>query len=656
MSMPPKLPVYPFAALVGQELLKKALILNAINPRLGGVLVRGEKGTAKSTAARGLAALLPPIPMVTGCPFHCHPEQAELRCDACRERLARGEALPVRCRPMPVVDLPLGTTEDRLLGSIDLEKAIKRGERHFEPGLLATANRGILYVDEVNLLDDHLVDVLLDAAAMGVNVVEREGISFEHPARFILVGTMNPEEGELRPQLLDRFGLCVEVTGLSNLDDRMAVVTRRLACEENPEVFAREWEAHQERLRENIISARERLSQVTYKPEILRLISMICLDQGVDGHRADIFMLKAARTLAANYGHPEVLPEDVREAALLVLPHRRRRQPFGDTRLDQDKLEETFKKFQEEQDAEPVPPGPAPLSEAASESSGKSRIGEVMSEPGDPFAVAPLELSPSRQVRNAPGTRTRTRSDNRTGRYVRATPTPPATPDLALDATLRAAAPYQSVRHKGNLALAIAEPDLRHKVRERKIGRHILLVVDASGSMGTRERMRETKAAILALLLDAYQRRERVGLVVFQGEKAVTALPFTHSIEIAQRYLRDLPTGGKTPLPHGLALAVDMIQKERARHPKDAFLLVLITDGKANISLTGKPPMTEVRTLAAQIRTLGVNALVLNTERFAPCLDLGGLPEISQLMGAAHYNIDKLRARDLMAHIGKAWG
>ena len=483
--MPPKPPVYPFAALVGQELLKKALILNAINPRLGGLLVRGEKGTAKSTAARGLAALLPPIPVVAGCPFHCHPEQAELMCGSCRERLAKGEALPVRYRPMPVVDLPLGATEDRLLGSIDLERAIKSGERHFEPGLLAAANRGILYVDEVNLLDDHLVDVLLDAAAMGVNVVEREGISFEHPARFILVGTMNPEEGELRPQLLDRFGLCVEVTGLTNLDERMAVVTRRLAYEADSAGFAAQWEPHQERLRDNIISARERLPRVTYTPEILRLISMICLDQGVDGHRADIFMLKAAQTLAAFYGHVEVIQADVREAALLVLPHRRRRQPFGDTRLDQDKFEETFKKFQAEQDAEPVPPGPAPVSEAASASSGKSLIGEVTSDPGDPFAVAPLELAPSRQVRNAPGTRTRTRSDNRTGRYVRATPTPPAIPDLALDATLRAAAPYQSIRDKGNLALAIAEPDLRHKVRERKIGRHILLVVDASGSMGT---------------------------------------------------------------------------------------------------------------------------------------------------------------------------
>jgi magnesium chelatase subunit D len=555
---------------------------------------------------------------------------------------------------MPVVDLPLGTTEDRLLGSIDLEKAIKSGEKHFEPGLLAAANRGILYVDEVNLLDDHLVDVLLDAAAMGVNVVEREGISFEHPARFILVGTMNPEEGELRPQLLDRFGLCVEVAGLPNLDDRMAVVTRRLAFEDDPHGFAQDWEARQESLREAIILARQRLSLVTYPPDILRLISMICLDQGVDGHRADIYMLKAAQTLAAYHGHTKVLPEDVREAALLVLPHRRRRQPFGDTRLDQDKLAETFQKFQEEQDAAPIPPCPPPMAETASPGETTTRRGEITTAPADPFPVTPLDLAPSREARTAPGSRTRTRSEDRTGRYVRATPTPPAAPDLALDATLRAAAPYQIMRHKGNLALAIADPDIRHKVRERKIGRHILLVVDASGSMGAKERMRETKAAILSLLLDAYRRRERVGLVVFQGSRATPVLPFTHSIEIAQRFLRDLPTGGKTPLPHGLALAVDLIKKERTKHPKDAFLLVLITDGKANVSLTGKLAMTEVKELAVQVRTLGINSLILNTERYwheASCL-----PEISQMMGASYYTIEKLRANDIVTRIGDVWG
>jgi len=263
-----------------------------------------------------------------------------------------------------------------------------------------------------------------------------------------------------------------------------------------------------------------------------------------------------------------------------------------------------------------------------------------------------LELPPDRQTKRAPGSRTRAQSEDGRGRYVRATSVWPATPDLALDATLRAAAPFQTLRERGNLALAVADPDLRFKVREKKIGRHILFVLDASGSMGARERMAETKAAILSLLLDAYQRRERVGLIVFRGEQAVTALPFTHSIEVAQRRLRDLPTGGKTPLPHALALALNMLRKEKARYPKDAYLLVLISDGKANISLTGRPPVVEAKELAAQIRALGVNALILDTERYWH--EEGCLVALSNILGGPRYSLEQLRAGDLLHHIGKA--
>ncbi|MEW6388607.1 MAG: magnesium chelatase subunit D family protein [Thermodesulfobacteriota bacterium] len=652
--MTAKRPVYPFAALVGQELLKKALILNAVNPKLGGVLVRGEKGTAKSTAARGLAELLPPMPVVANCPFHCDPEQEEMMCDSCLERKAKGEALPVRLRPMPVVDLPLGTTEDRLLGTIDLEKAIKSGEKHFEPGLLAAANRGILYVDEVNLLDDHLVDVLLDAAAMGVNVVEREGISFSHPARFILVGTMNPEEGELRPQLLDRFGLCVEVSGLQNVPDRMAVVGRRLAYEEGPEEFAGKWQGEQEQLRQAIISARERLPQVKSSRDILRLITCVCLDQGVDGHRADIYMLKAAQTLAAYHGREEVDLEDVRQAAMLVLPHRLRRKPFGEAKMDQKILEESIRKHREEQEKGHLPPHAGVRPEAASSPEDAHRIGEVTVAPGEPFPVKPLELPPDRAAKQVPGKRTRARSEDQTGRYVRPTLTRPSAPDLALDATLRAAAPYQGIREKGNLALAITDPDLRYKVRERRIGRHILFVVDASGSMGADRRMAETKAAILSLLLDAYQKRERVGLVVFRGEDAKLALPFTNSIQTAQKYLQHLPTGGKTPLPHALHLAYDLIKKEKAKCPQDAFLLVLITDGKANISLGHRPPVTEAKELAVQIKSLGVNALILDTERYWH--EEGCLVALSQILDCRRFSIDNLKAPEVVSRIGEALG
>jgi len=655
--MTPKRPVYPFAALVGQERLKQALILNAVNPLIGGVLIRGEKGTAKSTAARGLAELLPPMATVAGCPFHCHPELPELMCDACRQRQAQGEVLPRRDRPMPVVDLPLGTTEDRLLGTIDLEKAIKSGEKHFEPGLLAAANRGILYVDEVNLLDDHLVDVLLDAAAMGVNVVEREGISFTHPARFILVGTMNPEEGELRPQLLDRFGLCVEVTGLHNLDARMAVVERRLAFEADPDGFAANWQAQQEEIRRAILTARELLPRVKFSPELLRLITAICVDQGVDGHRADIFMLKVAQTLAAFGGRDAVTPQDVREAATLVLPHRLRRKPFSDSEMDENRLEETFRKHAEDLAPRTEPsPSPQPGGAAADEDE-VTVIAEVSVAPGSTFPVKPLDLPHDRQIKQAPGTRTRARSDDATGRYVRPTLSKSGPPDLALDATIRAAAPYQSLRERGNLALAIQDPDLRYKVREKRLGRHILFVVDASGSMGADQRLAETKAAILSLLIDAYQKRERVGLIVFRGATAKVALPFTHSVEMAQRYLAHLPTGGKTPLPHALNLARELLQKEKARHPKDAFLLVLITDGRANLSLSaGRAPMAEVKELAAQIGDLGINALVLDTERFAPCLDLGCLPELSRILRGQYHSVASLRAPEVVARITSVLG
>ncbi len=650
--MTPKRPVYPFAALVGQDLLKLALILNAVNPRLGGVLVRGEKGTAKSTAARGLAELLPLMPVVAGCPFHCDPHDPAAMCDDCRTRHAAGETLAVRRRPMPVVDLPLGTTEDRLLGTIDLEKAVKTGQRHFEPGILAAAHRGILYVDEVNLLDDHLVDVLLDAAAMGVNVVEREGISFAHPARFILIGTMNPEEGELRPQLLDRFGLCVEVTGLKDYAARMTVVERRLAFEADPEAFAAAWEEEQEALRLKILAARERLARVRFDREILRLITAICLDQGVDGHRADIYMLKCAQTLAAWHGREELEPADVREAALLVLPHRLRKKPLGEARLNREKLAETFRKFQEAQEKPPTPPGPGPDYEPGATEAGGQAIGEVLTAPGEPFAVKPLELEPDREANLAPGRRTRGQSTDGTGRYVRARLSPVGPPDLALDATLRAAAPCQSFRDRGNLAVAIADPDLRYKVREKRLGRHLLFVVDASGSMGADQRMAETKAAILSLLVDAYQRRERVGLITFRGESATLALPFTNSVDLAQKHLVSLPTGGKTPLPAALALAHDLLAREKARHPRDAFLLILITDGKANISISGQNPVAEAKELAARIRALGVKALILDTERYWH--EEGCLVALSQILNCRRHSLDSLRAADVVARVGAA--
>lgn len=325
---------YCFTAIAGQEDMKTALVLNVINPHLGGVLIRGEKGTAKSTAVRALAELLPMRPQVRGCQFGCDPFDKAHMCDSCREKQENGEALEIIYAPMRVIDLPVSATEDRVVGTLDMEYAIKTGEKKFESGILANANRNILYVDEVNLLDDHVVDVLLDSAAMGVNTVEREGISYSHPAEFILVGTMNPEEGDLRPQLIDRFGLSVMVEGEREVKQRVEVLERRLKYENSPEEFFAEWEPKQKELRCDIEEARKRLGSVTYSREILELIANISIELDVDGHRADIVMLKTAMTLAAYHKKTEVEKEEILQAARLVLPHRMRRRPFEETQFD----------------------------------------------------------------------------------------------------------------------------------------------------------------------------------------------------------------------------------------------------------------------------------------------------------------------------------
>ncbi len=339
---------YPFTAIVGQEKMKRALILNAISSQIGGVLIRGERGTAKSTAARALAALLPEIEVVADCPFGCEPGPIDGLCDLCRDRVAKGEVLPTTKRRTRFVDLPVSATEDRVVGTLDIEKAIQHGERRFEPGVLAAANRGLLYVDEVNLLDDHVVDLLLDSAAMGVNVVEREGISFSHPARFMLVGTMNPEEGDLRPQLLDRFALCVDMHGISDPRQRVAIVERRIAYESDPEGFYQEWLPREEQLSDAIFQARSALPGVHHTQRDLYTIAQLTTSFKVDGHRADIVILKTARAHAAWQGRLAIVEQDILLAAELALPHRLKRQPFEEASMDAGQLEDRLKKARSE--------------------------------------------------------------------------------------------------------------------------------------------------------------------------------------------------------------------------------------------------------------------------------------------------------------------
>lgn len=325
---------YPFTAIVGQDMMKKALILNAINPSIGGVLIKGEKGTAKSTAVRALAEVLPSVTVVADCQFRCDPFEPGVYCPECAERVVKGEQLPTKEARMKVVELPVNATEDRVVGTLDLEHAISQGKKKFEPGILAEANRNILYVDEINLLDDHVVDVLLDAAAMGVNTVEREGVSISHPAKFVLIGTMNPEEGDIRPQLLDRFGLSVEVFGEHEAAQRVEVIKRRLAFEANPDAFCEEYSQRQTELAQQLLTARNILQKVVVSDAILEKAAELSIRLDVDGHRADITMLKTAMTVAACANRQQVSVADLREASLLVLPHRMRRRPFEETGLD----------------------------------------------------------------------------------------------------------------------------------------------------------------------------------------------------------------------------------------------------------------------------------------------------------------------------------
>lgn len=332
--------IYPFTAIVGQKRMRRALILNAIDTRIGGVLIRGERGTGKSTAARALAALLPPVQVVQDCRFGCDPDKPVTWCTECRERFSDDENPPVETRQTPFINLPISATEDRVVGTLDIEKAIQKGERHFEPGVLASANRGLLYIDEVNLLDDHVVDVLLDSAAMGMNIVEREGISFAHPARFILVGTMNPEEGDLRPQLLDRFALSVNIHGILEPRQRVQIMERNIAFEADPEAFREEWLVKEQELSEQIAQARDLVSQVRYTSRDLLIIADLTAKMQVDGHRADLVILKASRAHAAFEGRESITPRDIALAAELALPHRVKAGPFRQSDMGVSQLEE----------------------------------------------------------------------------------------------------------------------------------------------------------------------------------------------------------------------------------------------------------------------------------------------------------------------------
>nr|WP_283137624.1 putative cobaltochelatase [Rhizohabitans arisaemae] len=656
---------YPFSAVVGLDDLKLALILNAVSPRVGGVLVRGEKGTAKSTVVRALAAQLPAIEVVYGCRFSCDPAAPD---PACPDGPHGAEA-PGRTRPASLVELPVGASEDRLAGSLDLEKALTDGVKAFEPGLLAAAHRGVLYVDEVNLLHDHLVDLLLDAAALGTCYVEREAVSVRHAARFLLVGTMNPEEGELRPQLLDRFGLTVEVRASREPAERAEVVRRRLAFEDDPATFAERWTAQEAELAGRIGEARERVSRVVLPDARLLQIAEVCAAFDVDGLRADLVTANAAVAHAAWHGRTEVTAEDVRAAARLALPHRRRRDPFDAPGLDESRLDDLLGQDDPDPDPDPDPgpgggsdpgsdpgqgpaqpdppgetaadpppagtPGPDATSpDAEGPDSGEPGAGATQSRtaaPGEPYRVPVLSVPGLGE--GAAGRRSRARTPH--GRTIGSRVPRGRVRRLHLTATLRAAAPYQARRGRSGPGMRIRGTDLREPIAEGREGNLVLFVVDASGSMAARSRMRAVKTAVLSLLLDAYQRRDKIGLVTFRGAGAELALPPTSSVEVGAARLRLLPTGGRTPLAAGLVKAAETLRVERLRDPDRRPLLVVVTDGRATSG--GAADVPRAAGLLA-----GTAAVVVDCE--SGMVRLGLACDLAARLGARLVPLDSLSA------------
>ncbi|MEV7683376.1 putative cobaltochelatase [Streptomyces sp. NPDC088341] len=689
---------YPFTAIVGMDDLRLGLLLNAVSPAVGGVLVRGEKGTAKSTAVRALSALLPELAVVAGCRFGCDPAAPDPHCPDGPHGSGPGVSRPPR-----MVELPVGASEDRLVGALDIERALSEGVKAFEPGLLADAHRGVLYVDEVNLLHDHLVDLLLDAAAMGASYVEREGVSVRHAARFLLVGTMNPEEGELRPQLLDRFGLTVEVAASREPEQRVEVVRRRLAYDDDPAAFAARWAGEESALRERIVAARALLPEVRLGDAALLQIAATCAAFEVDGMRADIVMARTATALAAWAGRTEVGAEDVRRAALLALPHRRRRNPFDAPGLDEDRLDDTLERFKGEddnggdggndggdggedpdndpdgggsggpdgpggggippqggpevsdtpresgagRDDTPAAPEPEPTTESGRAGAGAEADGGAGSGagsgPGEQSAVRAAEpfrtktLSVPGLGEGAAGRRSRARTEH--GRTTGSRRPRGALTKLHLAATVQAAAPHQRARGRSGPGLVVRGDDLRQATREGREGNLVLFVVDASGSMAARARMSAVKGAVLSLLLDAYQRRDKVGLVTFRGRTAEVALPPTSSVDAAAARLESLPTGGRTPLAAGLLKAHDVLRVERMRDPARRPLLLVVTDGRA----TGGPDPVALAARAARLHASeGTASVVVDCESGPVRLGLAG--SLASALAGTAITLDELRA------------
>ena len=632
--------IYPFTAVVGQKQAKKALLIALVNQKAGGLLIGGAKGTAKSVLARSCA------------------------------ELAGGRRL---------LTLPLNMTEDMLFGSIDIEYAVSLGEKRFSPGLLARATDNILYIDEANLLRQDLLTAVLDANSAGVNNVERDGISCSHAVRTTLIATMNPEEGTLPPHILDRFGMYVDVQALTAVQERVEIMQRALAYSRNILEFRRRYAEETQQLAAKLAAARELLPQVMASDAMLMLAAQLCAQAYCAGHRAELYLLEAARALAALGGRSYVLPKDIEEAAQFVLPHRMRKLPEQqseepeqqeDNQREDDSEQDEDNSPEDEQDNDEDSQLPPPLDSGeddkdageSSEDEDDSRDGQQKEQDNSNFAPEEqladidktfrlpkllLDFGKDRNVRRGSGKRSVTKTDLKQGRYVRAEQPKGWVTDLAFDATIRAAAPYQRLREDNGCALNIKEEDLRQKVREKRIGNTFLFAVDASGSMGARERMRAVKGAIFYMLQEAYQKRDRVGMIAFRRDKADLLLPITRSVDLAQKRLAEMPTGGKTPLADGLALSLQTLALLNKRDSELEPILIVVTDGRANAVHEGeKEPVAAAISIAEKIAKAKITSVVIDTE--SDFIKLGIAKKLAAAMQANYYTLQRLSKENII--------
>ncbi len=642
--------LYPFSAVVGQEDIKKALLWNLVNPKIGGVLICGQKGTAKSTLVRGVCELT---------------DDTQL------------------------VDLPLNITEDRLIGSIDFEYAVKHGEKRFEKGVLYKAHNNVLYIDEVNLLSDHIVKSLVDTASSGINIVEREGMSYSHEAKFIMVGSMNPEEGNLRPQFLDRFGLYVDVAAEEDTRKRTEIIHRRIDFERGSPAFWDTYNEQNDRLKHHIRQAKTALSSITITENTMQIAASIVREASCEGHRAELILIETAKAIAAWDIRKAINISDVKEAARFVLPHRAREKqenehyppPMEDNeenpQNEPPEAENEDNNHQEElpqeenlnegnapppdsvdnkpqndshsnetNDGESSPPEMEdPQKEAPSEEA------ESVDEIGSVFDVAKWFSERSRRTINkGSGKRSVAKTSTKQGRYVKnRLPLKGKISDIAFDATLRTAAAFQGHRDKQGMALAIRQSDIRVKVREKRTGNTILFVVDASGSMGANKRMKSVKGAIMSLLGEAYQKRDKVGLIAFRKQQAELVLGITRSVDLAQKALATLPTGGRTPLAAGLDLACDVIRAAKIKDKDLMPVIVLVSDGKATYAENSTAPMKSALAGAKRVKSEKIKAIVIDADESFVKLHLS--EKIAAAMDADLFTIEDLQAEDLISAV-----